>query len=168
MAEDSIIGRYARVRIDSGTDPLRDGLKLACRITGLSPIDPGDKTSSLRGEVVSNDVDGPLPARLLEASLIITPIGGEIPEGVILQGGSFRAKLGVLALDGNLIASGEGLLLRISEEIPFEGACPDCQGWKICEDCAGTGGTADARCPYCAGTGVCTRCRGTGLVTESD
>jgi hypothetical protein len=168
MADDSIIGRYARVVIDSGTDPLRDGLKLACRITGLSTTDAADKTASLRGEVVSNDIDGPLPARLLEASLIITPIEGDLPEAVMLQGGSFRAKLGLLTIDGDLVARGEGSLLRISEEIPFEGPCPDCQGWKMCEDCAGTGGTADVPCAYCAGRGVCTRCRGIGQVTESD
>ena len=167
MADDSILGRYARVVIKQGTEPLHDGLKLACRITGLASSEAADKRSSLRGEVVSNDVDGPLPPMLLEGSLIITPEDPEASEANILRGGSFRAKLGLLTIDGSLIASAEGALIRISEEIPFEGACPDCQGWKMCEDCGGTGGGPNAVCAYCRGTGQCTRCGGSGSVTES-
>ncbi len=168
MANESIIGRYARVTIDRGTEPLIGGLKLACRITGLWTSDAATRTSSVRGDVVSNDVDGPLPTRLLEASLIITPLERDISEAVILQGRAFKAKLGLLGLDGEMIATGEGSLVRISEEIPFERLCPDCQGWKICEDCGGTGGETDARCVHCGGTGACTRCKGSGVITESD
>src|SRR6266571_5377300 len=105
MADDSILGRYARVVIQQGTEPLRDG--------------------------------------------------------------SFRARLGLLTIDGSLVASAEGALIRISEEIPFEGACPECQGGKMCEDCGGTGGGPNAVCAYCRGTGQCTRCGGSGSVTES-
>ena len=167
MADDSILGRYARVVIQQGTEPLRDGLKLACRITGLASSEASEKRSSLRGEVVSNDVDGPLPPMLLEGSLIITPDDPEASEVKILRGGSFRARLGLLTIDGSLVASAEGALIRISEELPFEGACPDCQGWKMCEDCGGTGGGPNAVCAYCRGTGQCTRCGGSGSVTES-
>jgi len=167
MADDSILGRYARVIIKQGTEPLRDGLKLACRITGLASSEAAEKRSSLRGEVVSNDVDGPLPPMLLEGSLIITPDDPEASEAKILRGGSFRARLGLLTIDGSLVASAEGALIRISEEIPIEGACPDCQGWKMCEDCGGTGGGPNAVCAYCRGTGQCTRCGGSGSVTES-
>ena len=84
MADDSILGRYARVVIQQGTEPLRDGLKLACRITGLASSEASEKRSSLRGEVVSNDVDGPLPPMLLEGSLIITPDDPEASEAKIL------------------------------------------------------------------------------------
>src|SRR6266508_2432329 len=126
------------------------------------------KRSSLRGEVVSNDVDGPLTPSLLEGSLIITPEDPGASEATILRGGSFQARLGLLPVDGSLIASAAGALIRISQEIPFEGACPDCQGWKVCEDCGGTGGGPNAVCAYCRGTGQCTRCGGSGFVTESE
>ncbi len=167
MADESIIGRYARLVVDRGTDPLRNGLKIACRITGLSSTEAAERKSSLRGQIVSNDVDGPLPPSLLEGSLIITPEESDVSEAKILQGGSFRAKLGLLTLDGELLATAEGALLRLSEEIPYERMCPDCQGWKMCEDCAGTGGGPEAVCAYCRGSGRCTRCDGNGLVTET-
>src|SRR5881392_3222935 len=73
MADESIIGRYARVVIDWGTEPLRKGLTLACRVTGLATPLASVRQSAIRGEVVSNDVDGPLPSELLQGSLIITP-----------------------------------------------------------------------------------------------
>lgn len=168
MADGSIIGRYVRVAVDRGTEPLRDGLRLACRITGLSSTDASDTKSSLRGEVVSNDVDGPLPPSLLEGSLIITPEDADTSEAKILDGGTFPAKLGLLSGDGNLLATGVGTVLRISEEIPYERACPNCQGWKICEDCGGTGGGPAAVCGYCHGSGHCARCQGSGVVTESE
>ncbi|HEX9339656.1 MAG TPA: hypothetical protein VF992_00570 [Thermoplasmata archaeon] len=168
MADDSIIGRYARVVVERGTEPLRGGLKLACRITGLAGPESAQKGSSLRGEVVSNDVDGPLPTSLVEGLLIITPEDPDVSEAKILQGGSFEARLGLLTTDGDLVASAEGALIRISQEVPFEGACPDCQGWKMCEDCGGTGGGPHAVCAYCRGTGQCTRCGGSGFVTESN
>ena len=166
MAEGSIIGRYARVVIDDGTDPLRKGSRFACRVTGVTSPIASERRSILRGEIVSNDVDGPLPSTLLEASVIITPDDPDISESRILQGGSFRAKLRILTTGGNLIATGEGELTRISEEIPYEGLCPDCHGWKICEDCGGTGGDAGAECRFCGGTGHCVRCGGRGSVTE--
>ncbi len=168
MLDESILGRYARVVVDRGTDPFRGGLRLACRITGLASPDSAERKSSLRGQVVSNDVDGPLEPALLEGSLIITPDDPEASEVKILQGGSFRAKLGLRTIDGDLVATGEGALIRISAEIPYESSCPSCQGWKMCEDCAGTGGGPNSVCAYCRGSGQCTRCRGTGFVTESD
>ena len=167
MTDGSIIGQYARIVVDEGTDPLRKGLRLACRLTGLTTRIASDRRSVLRGEIVSNDADGPLPAALLEASLLITPEDPDVSEARILQGGSFRAKLGLLSASGELVASGQGAFLRISEEIPFEGPCPDCQGWKVCEDCGGTGGEPNVLCPYCHGSGQCTRCAGTGSVTEA-
>jgi len=167
MTEESIIGQYARVVVDDGTDPLHRGLRFACRVTGLVAPNPTEGRSILRGEIVSNDADGPLPLRLLEASLIITPEDPDASEARILGGGSFRAKLGLLSLSGELVAAGKGTLLRISSELPYERPCPDCQGWKVCEDCGGTGGESSAPCPYCRGTGECTRCGGSGSVTES-
>jgi hypothetical protein len=168
MAGDSILGRYARIVVDQGTAPLQEGLKLACRITGLATETPATRKSSLRGEVVSNDVDGPLDPSLVEGSLIISPEDAGVSEGSLLQGGSFRANLSLLSIDGELIAQGRGALTRLSEEVPFESVCPDCQGWKICEDCAATGRTADTVCAYCRGTGQCHRCGGLGSVTESE
>lgn len=165
MAEDSLIGQYARLVVADGTGPLRKGLTLACRVVGLSVLVASDKMSAIRGEVVSNDIDGPLPSELVRGSLIITPEDPEVSEVGILEGGTFRAKLGFLTLDGEVVATGEGALVRISEEIPYERPCPGCMGWKMCEDCAGTGGEA-AACPYCDGSGVCTRCDGAGSVTE--
>ena len=166
MADESIIGRYARVVIDWGTEPLRKGLTLACRVTGLATPLASVRQSAIRGEVVSNDVDGPLPSELLQGSLIITPEDPDVSEARILEGGSFRARLGLLTLAGDLVATGEGALVRISGEIPYERACPDCLGWKICEDCAGTGGESGVPCLYCEGTGQCNRCEGSGSVTE--
>jgi hypothetical protein len=122
----------------------------------------------IRGEVVSNDVDGPLPAELLQGSLIISPEDPEISEARILDGSSFRAKLDFFTVDGEIVAVGEGALVRVSEEIPYERPCPDCMGWKMCEDCAGMGGEPTSVCAYCDGSGVCTRCRGTGSVKEPD
>ncbi len=168
MTDDSIIGRYARVVVERGTGPLNDGLKLACRITGVTTPEPRETNSALRGEVVSNDVDGPLEPSLLEGFLVITPIGSDLSEAKILQRGAFRAKVNLLDIHGEVVARAEGELIRISDEIPFESACPDCQGWKICEDCGGTGGSSEAVCPYCRGSGQCTRCKGTGFVTESE
>ena len=168
MADESIIGQYARVVVDHGTGPLRDGLKLACRITGLASPEATEKHKSLRGQVVSNDVDGPLETGLLDGSLIITPEDPDLSEAKILQGGPLRARLGLLTPDGELVATGEGALVRFSSQIPYERACPDCQGWKICEDCGGTGGGPHAVCAYCRGTGHCTRCAGSGGVTESE
>jgi hypothetical protein len=167
MADDSIIGRFARVVVDDGTGLLQKGLKLACRVTGLSNPLASEKRSALRGEVVSNDIDGPLPSDLVRGSLIITPEDPEFSEARILEGGSFRARLGLLTLDGDLVATGEGALVRISEELPYERPCPGCQGWKVCEDCAGTGGES-AVCVYCEGSGHCIRCGGSGSVTEPD
>ena len=166
MADESIIGQYARVVVDWGTEPFRQGLKLACRLTGLATPVASDRSSAMRGEVVSNDIDGPLPSELLHGSLIITPEDPAVSEAQILEGGSFRARLGLLTLSGDLIATGEGALVRISGEIPYERACPDCLGWKICEDCAGTGGESGAPCLYCDGSGHCNRCEGSGSVTE--
>ena len=168
MTEESIIGQYARVVVDEGTGPLHRGLKFACRVTGLVTPSPSERRSVLRGEVVSSDADGPFPSTLLDASLIITPEDPDVSEARILEGGSFRARLGLVSLSGELVAAGEGALLRISEEIPYEESCPDCQGWKVCEDCGGTGGESTAACPYCRGTGACTRCAGSGSVTESN
>ncbi|HEY5539091.1 MAG TPA: hypothetical protein VIL58_06100 [Thermoplasmata archaeon] len=168
MANDSIIGRFARVVVDQGTAPLSNGLKLACRITGLAAEEAAQKRPSLRGEIVSNDVDGPLHPSLLEGSLIISPEDPNVSEAILMQGGSFRANLRLLSLDGDVIARGQGALLRISEAVPYESLCPDCQGWKICEDCGGTGGGPNAVCAYCRGTGQCTRCGGGGFVTESE
>lgn len=167
MMDESIIGRYARVVVDKGTGPLRRGLRLACRLTGLTTPLPTERRSVLRGEVVSNDADGPLPAALLDASLIITPEDPDISESRMLQGGSFHATLRLVALHGDLVATGEGALLRISDEVPYEGSCPACQGWKVCEDCGGTGGEPTAACPFCRGSGHCIRCAGLGVVTES-
>ena len=167
MTDDSIIGRYARVVIDNGTGPLRRGLRLACRLTGLTTPLHTERRSVLRGEVVSNDADGPLPSALLDASLIITPEDPDISESRMLEGGSFRATLGLVTLHGDLVGTGGGALLRISDEIPYEGSCPACQGWKVCEDCGGTGGEPNAACPFCRGSGHCTRCAGLGVVTES-
>src|SRR5436309_13235934 len=73
MADESIIGRYARVVIDWGTEPLRKGLTLACRVTGLATPMAALRQSAIRGEVVSNDVDGPLPADLPLGALINQP-----------------------------------------------------------------------------------------------
>src|SRR6266571_8008286 len=118
-------------------------------------------TCDWSSDVCSSDLS------LLEGSLIITPDDPGASEATILRGGSFQARLGLLTIDGNLVASAEGALIRISQEIPFEGACPDCQGWKMCEDCGGTGRGPNAVCAYCRGTGQCTRCGGSGSVTES-
>ena len=167
MMDDSIIGRYARIVVDNGTGPLQRGLRLACRLTGLTTPLSTERRSVLRGEVVSNDADGPLPATLLDGSLIITPEDPDISESRMLEGGSFRATLGLVTLQGDVLATGEGALLRISDEIPYEGSCPACQGWKVCEDCAGTGGEQSAMCPFCRGSGHCIRCEGLGVVTES-
>src|SRR5947208_2260813 len=90
MADESIIGRYARVVIDWGTEPLRKGLTLACRVTGLATPMAALRQSAIRGEVVSNDVDGPLPSELLHGSLIITPEDPDVSEARILEGGSLR------------------------------------------------------------------------------
>jgi hypothetical protein len=166
MAGDSLIGQYARLVVEEGTGPLRKGLTLACRVVGLSLLVPTDKMAAIRGEVVSNDIDGPLPSELVQGSLIITPEDPEVSEARILQGDTFRAKLGFLTLDGEVIATGEGALVRISEEIPYERPCPGCMGWKLCEDCAGTGEMGIVVCPYCEGTGVCGRCGGSGSVIE--
>jgi len=168
MANESIIGQYARVVVDWGTEPFRKGLRLACRVTGLATPVASDNRSALRGEVVSTDADSPLPSELVRGSVIITPEDPEVSEAQLLEGGSFRARLGLLTLTGDLVATGEGALVRISGEIPYERACPDCQGWKICEDCAGTGGESGVSCLYCEGTGQCNRCAGSGSVTESN
>lgn len=167
MGDDSIIGRYARIAVDEGSTPLLDGLKLACRITGLATEDAAQRKPALRGQIVSNDVDGPLDRDLVEGSLIISPTDPDISEAILLQGGSFRTNLSLLSDDGAVIARGHGALLRLSEDVPFEGVCPNCQGWKICEDCAGTGGGPKAACGFCGGTGHCARCGGSGSVTES-
>jgi hypothetical protein len=166
MTDDSIIGQYARVVVDWGTEPFRKGLKLACRLTGLATPFASETRSALRGEVVSTDADESLPSELVRGSVIITPEDPGFSEAQLLEGGSFRATLGLLTLSGDLVATGEGALVRISGEIPYERACPDCQGWKICEDCAGTGGESGVPCLYCEGTGQCTRCAGSGSVTE--
>jgi hypothetical protein len=166
MADDSLIGQYARLVVAEGTGPLRKGLALACRVVGLSVLSPSEKMSAIRGEVVSNDIDGPLPSELMRGALIITPDDPEVSEAGILEGGTFRAKLGFLTLDGEVVATGEGALVRISDELPYERPCPGCMGWKMCEDCAGTGGEATAMCAYCEGRGVCARCDGSGSVKE--
>jgi hypothetical protein len=166
MAEDSLIGQYARLVVAEGTGPLRKGQALACRVVGLSVLSSSERMSVIRGEVVSNDIDGPLPSDLMGASLIITPADPEVSETRILEGGTFRAKLGFLTLNGEIVATGEGVLLRISDEVPYERPCPGCMGWKMCEDCAGTGGETSLACAYCDGSGVCTRCDGTGAVKE--
>src|SRR5438876_10777331 len=147
MPDESIIGRYARVVIDWGTEPLRKGLTLACRVTGLATPLASVRQSAIRGEVVSNDVDGPLPSELLQGSLIITPEDPDVSEARILEGGSFRARLGPLTLGRDLVATGEGALVRISGEIPYEGACPDRQGWEVGADGAGTGGESEGHRP---------------------
>ena len=115
---------------------------------------------------MSTDADESLPSELVQGSVIITPEDPKVSEAQLLEGGSFRARLGLLALSGDLVATGEGALVRISREIPYERACPDCLGWKICEDCAGTGGESGEPCLYCEGTGQCNRCEGSGSVTE--
>lgn len=162
------MGQYARVVVDEGTGPLRKGLTLSCRLVGLSTAIRNHRGSAIRGEVVSNDIDGPLPSELIRGSLIISPEDPEISEGRILDGSSFRAKLDLLTLDGEVVAVGEGALVRVSEEIPYERPCPGCMGWKMCEDCAGMGEGPTAVCAYCEGSGVCTRCRGTGSVQEPE
>src|SRR2546430_17613412 len=73
MADESIIGRYARVVIDWGTEPLRKGLTLACRVKGLATPMAAARQSAIPGEAVSNDVDGPLASDLLHGPLIIQP-----------------------------------------------------------------------------------------------
>lgn len=167
VSDGSIIGQYARIRVDQGDAPLRSGLTFACRVTGLLNPNRSDPRSVLRGEVVSTDVDGPLPADLIGSLLIITPRDAHASEARILEGESFRARLGVVSASGEQIAAGEGSLVRVSREIPFERMCPACQGWKICEDCGGTGGDS-IECAYCRGTGACVRCSGTGSVTEAE
>src|SRR2546421_9180620 len=114
MADESIIGRYARVVIDWGTEPLRKGLTLACRVTGLATPMAAARQSAIRGEVGSNDVDGPLPSELLHGSLIITPEDPEVSETRSLEGGTLRARLGILTLDGDIVATGEATRARIS------------------------------------------------------
>jgi hypothetical protein len=166
MAGDSLIGQYARLMVEEGTGPLHKGLTLACRVVGLSVLVASDGMSAIRGEVVSNDIDGPLPSELVRGSLIITPEDPEVSEAGILQGATFRAKLGFLTLAGEIVATGEGALVRISEELPYDRPCPGCMGWKMCEDCAGTGELGTAACPYCEGSGMCTRCEGMGSVIE--
>jgi hypothetical protein len=165
VADDSIVGQYARVLIEEGTGPLRKGVKLACRITGLSQPMRSHEGSAIRGQVVSNDIDGPLPSELVEGSLIITPEDPEVCEASMLATGTFRARLGLLTVGGDVLATGNGAIVRISDEIPYERPCPECGGWKVCEDCAGTGGES-AICAYCEGSGHCTRCDGSGSVTE--
>ena len=167
MPDESVIGRYARIVVESGTNPLRKGLKLACRITGVTTPAPNSK-SALRGEVVSNDLDGPYPTSMLEGFLVIAPIDRDLSEAGMLERGSFRASVSLLDPLGKVIARGKGSLLRLSDEIPYEGLCPACQGWKICEDCAGTGGGPHAICAYCHGSGRCSLCEGAGTVSESD
>lgn len=167
MANESLIGQYARVTIERGTEPLRKGMRLACRITALWTSDVVARTIAIRGEVVSNDVDGPLPTRLVDGSIVITPVESDVSESVMLQGGPFRANLLFVGSAGETIASGEGSLIRISAEVPFDRLCPDCGGWKICEDCGGTGGEANAPCPHCDGSGSCSRCKGRGVMTET-
>src|SRR5207245_9218064 len=73
MLDESILGRYARVDVDRGTDPFRGGLRLACRITGLASPDSAERKSSLRGQAVSNDVHGPPEPAPLAEYLIIRP-----------------------------------------------------------------------------------------------
>src|SRR5437016_7608544 len=130
MADESIIGRYARVVIDWGTEPLRKGLTLACRVTGLATPMAALRQSAIRGEVVSNDVDGPLPSELLQGSLIITPEDPDISEARILEGGSFRARLGLLTLGGELVGPGDGAFCRVAGENASERAWPDCLGLR--------------------------------------
>src|SRR5437773_12556070 len=102
MADESIIGRYARVVIDWGTEPLRKGLTLACRVTGLATAMAALRQSAIRGEVVSNDVDGPVPSELLRGSLLITPEAPDGSEARVLEGCSFRACPGLLPAHGAL------------------------------------------------------------------
>lgn len=166
MAGDSLIGQYARLVIDEGTGPLRKGLTLACRVVGLSGLVSSAEMSVIRGEVVSNDIDGPLSSELVHGSLIITPEDPEMSEARILQGDTFRATLGFLTLDGEVVATGKGALVRISQEVPYERPCPGCMGWKLCEDCAGNGEMGLTVCPYCEESGVCRRCSGSGSVIE--
>src|SRR5256885_12651974 len=78
MANESIIGQYARVVVDWGTEPFRKGLRLACRVTGLATPVASDNRSALRGEVVSTDADSPLPSELVRGSVIITPEDPEV------------------------------------------------------------------------------------------
>jgi len=167
VVDDSIVGQYARVLIKEGTGPLRKGLTLACRLIGVSMSMRSEEASTLRGQVVSNDTDGPLSADLIHGSLIITPEDPDFSEARILETGTFRARLGLLTVGGDLVATGDGAVVRISEEIPYERTCPQCSGWKMCEDCAGTGGES-APCPYCEGSGQCTRCHGSGSLIEPD
>src|SRR5438034_5891118 len=97
MPDESIIGRYARVVIDWGTEPLRKGLTLACRVTGLATPMAALRQSAIRGEVVSDDVDGPLPSELLHGSLIISQDDPDDSEARILGGGWFRGQIGPLS-----------------------------------------------------------------------
>ena len=166
MRSGSLIGQYARLVVSQGSGPLHKGLKIACRLTGLTILDPRGKQAAIRGEVVSNDADGPFPSWLLAGSLIITPEDPDLSEARMLEGGTFRARLGLLSNDGELVATGEGSLVRLSDEVPYERTCPGCQGWKICEDCAGTGEEGNLPCAYCEGSGQCTYCEGVGSVTE--
>lgn len=168
MPDDSIIGQYARMVVDDGTSPVLRGLTFACRVTGVTAPSPSERRSVFRAEIVSTDTDPPLPSRIMKGSVLITPEDAEATEARILGGGSFRAKLDLVGLSGELIAAGEGSLVRVSGDVPFDNTCPACQGWKMCEDCAGTGGEPPAMCPYCHGAGVCARCAGSGFVPESD
>src|SRR5207247_8843932 len=132
-------GQYARLLGSRGSGPLHKGMKIACRLTGLAILDPRGKQSAIRGEVVSNDADGPFPSWLLAGSLIITPEDPNLSEARILEGGTFRARLGLLSDDGALVATGEGSLVRLSDEVPYDLTCPGRQGRKAWQDWAGTG-----------------------------
>src|SRR5438552_18950747 len=100
MRSGSLIGQYARLVVSRGSGPLHKGMKIACRLTGLAILDPRGKQSAIRGEVVSNDADGPFPSSLLAGSLIITPEDPDPYEPAILQGRYCRARVRLLLGDG--------------------------------------------------------------------
>src|SRR5438552_16566269 len=128
MRSGSLVGQYSRLGVGRGSGRLHKGMRIACRLTGRAILDPRGKQSAIRGEVVSNDADGPFPSWLLAGSLIITPEDPNLSEARILEGGTFRARLGLLPDDGELVATGERSLDRLSGEVPSDRTCPGCQG----------------------------------------
>src|SRR5437667_8348155 len=107
MRSGSLIGQYARLVVSRGSGPLHKGMKIACRLTGLAILDPRGKQSAIRGEVVSNDADGPFPSWLLAGSVIITPEDTNLSVGRNLEGGALSARIELISGDRALDESGD-------------------------------------------------------------
>src|SRR5438874_13838120 len=118
MRSGSLIGQYARLVVSRGSGPLHKGMKIACRLTGLAILDSRGKQAAIRGEVVSNDADGPFPSWLRAGSLSIAPEDPDLSEARMLEGGTFRAWVGLVPNDCSLVGTRAGSLSRPSDPGP--------------------------------------------------